>query len=243
MKAVLFDFAGTLFSDRALRGVHLEQLRFVAGAVGVEAADRQLRAAYREGLGLAYRAVTRSQFYSHRELFAEAFTATAAALGRELDPVVARAAVDRQYRATIEAATLRADVVDTLRELRVMGVHVQIVSNMDQEQLAGLIDRLGLGELLDAATSSEAAGSCKPDPGIYRVALTKAFCQPAEALFVGDSPRHDVHGPSALGMRTAWLTVDAGPEPPLVQADFVITALAEVPGIVRREILHRERAR
>ncbi|MCU1379274.1 MAG: hypothetical protein JWN29_2257, partial [Acidimicrobiales bacterium] len=27
MKAVFFDFAGTLFSDRALRDVHLRQLR------------------------------------------------------------------------------------------------------------------------------------------------------------------------------------------------------------------------
>ena len=54
-RAVFFDFAGTLFSARSLRDVHLEQLRLVGDAVGVTASDDELRAAYRRGLSDAYR--------------------------------------------------------------------------------------------------------------------------------------------------------------------------------------------
>ena len=38
-RAVFFDFAGTLFSARSLRDVHLEHLRLVGDAVGVTASD------------------------------------------------------------------------------------------------------------------------------------------------------------------------------------------------------------
>ena len=55
-RAVFFDFAGTLFS-RSLRTVHLEQLRFVGAVAGATASDDELRAAYRQGMGVAYRTV------------------------------------------------------------------------------------------------------------------------------------------------------------------------------------------
>jgi putative hydrolase of the HAD superfamily len=121
--------------------------------------------------------------------------------------------------------------------LRQSGLHVQIVSNIDDEQLHGLVERLGLRPVLDAWTSSEEAGSCKPDPGIYRWALTKAGCRPADVLFVGDSLGHDVEGPAAMGMRTAWM-VEAGADsdPGDVRPDFVVHHLAEVPDLVGVEV-------
>ena len=80
--------------------------------------------------------------------------------------------------------------------------------------------------MIDAWTSSEQAGSCKPDPAIYRIALTKAGVEPEQALFVGDSIHHDVEGPAALGMRTAWLAPREGADPGGARPDAVITALA-----------------
>ena len=109
-----------------------------------------------------------------------------------------RYAVDRQYEATIEAAELRADCLDSFRGLREHGLHVQIVSNIDEEQLEALVRRLGLNSAIDACTSSESARSCKPDPGIYECTLEKARCTAAQVLFVGDSPAHDVSGPQAM---------------------------------------------
>ena len=228
MRAVLFDFAGTLFDDRALREAHLRQLHFVARAAGVEATDRELRAAYRQGMGVAYRAVAVQASYRHRTLFAAAFAATAVALGGTIDETTADEAVDRQYRATIEEAELRPDCLETLATLQRSSIHVQIVSNIDDEQFEPMLERLDLLPVVDAWTSSEEAGSCKPDPAIYRLALTKAGVVPEQVLFVGDSLRHDVEGPAAVGMSTAWLAPRCGADPGHAQPGAVITALGEV---------------
>jgi FMN phosphatase YigB (HAD superfamily) len=114
---------------------------------------------------------------------------------------------------------------------------VQIVSNIDDEQLDGLVRRLGLEPAIDAWTSSEAAHSCKPDAGIYRCALQKAACEPADVLFVGDSPAHDIDGPAALGMSTALLVTDARPGAPDTGADFVIERLGQVVEIVEQALV------
>lgn len=231
-RAVFFDFAGTLFNDRDLRDFHLAQLRFVANEIGVTADDKELRAAYRQGMGVAYRAIASRTSYLHRELFGAAFAAMAASLGARLDPAQVDEAVDRQYCATLEHAKLRPGCRETLTALRSAAVHVQLVSNIDDEQLDGLIERLRLGPLIDARTSSEEAKSCKPDPGIYRLALRKAGCLPAAVLFVGDSIGHDVEGPAAVGMRTAWLAPDGAPGEKSSPADFVIERLDEIPALL-----------
>ena len=232
MTAVFFDFAGTLFSDRALRDAHLRQLAFVARAAGVAATDEELRAAYRQGMGVAYRAVAVESYYSHRTLFGAAFAATARALGGAIDEATAAEAVDRQYRATLEEAVLRPDCLETLAILRQASIHVQVVSNVDDEQFDPLLERLGLLDVIDAWTSSEEAGSCKPDAAIYRLALAKAGGPPDQALFVGDSLRHDVEGPAATGMRTAWLPPRPDADPGDTHPDEVIHALGDVLDLV-----------
>jgi HAD superfamily hydrolase (TIGR01509 family) len=244
--AVFFDFAGTLFSDRALRDVHLEQLRFVARASGGgtgAANDVALRAAYKRGIGVASRTVGTRPTYSHRDLFATAFKEMAVALDGGIDDDIAHEAVDRQYHATIEHAVLRDDVIATLDDLRARGVHTQVVSNIDDEQLQPMIRRFGLDSALDAWTSSEEAGSCKPHARIFEYALSKAGCAAAASLFVGDSVAHDVAGAAAAGMTTAWLLADA--KPGLDEhhtADHEITTLREVIAIVDGRAQPLERA-
>src|SRR4029079_11895500 len=118
IRAVFFDFADTLFSSRDLRDAQLAQLRAVADAVGVQAPDPELRAAYRQGVGEGYRAVATRPAYLHRELFARAYAAMAEALGGRLDDATCNQLVDRQYASTIATARLRSDCLDTLRALQ-----------------------------------------------------------------------------------------------------------------------------
>jgi HAD superfamily hydrolase (TIGR01509 family) len=233
-EAVFFDFAGTLFSDRDLRGVHLAQLHFVADAIGVQLPDSELRAAYRAGMGVAYRSVASAPAYLHSDLFSTAFVAMAEHLGGALGAPAAQEALRRQYAATIDGARLRPDCLDTLALLRADGLHLQIVSNIDDELMHPLAERLGLGGMIDALTSSQEAGSCKPDPAIYRYALGKAGTAPEQVLFVGDSAVHDIEGPAAAGMSTAWLVADGkrGEHDP--RPDFVIETLDEVWEITAR---------
>jgi 2-haloalkanoic acid dehalogenase type II len=238
LRAVFFDFAGTLFSSRDLRDSHLAQLRAVADTVGVQVSDDELRAAYRQGVGVAYRAIATQPAYLHRELFARSFAGTAEALGARLDDEACDALVDRQYASTLDSTVLRPDCLDTLRALRERGLRTQVVSNIDDEQLDGLVDRLGLATVLDSWTSSESARSCKPDARIYQVALEESGCDAREVLFVGDTVEHDVTGPKAQGMATALLVADARPGTDHTRsaggADFVLERLGEVLEIVDR---------
>jgi 2-haloalkanoic acid dehalogenase type II len=232
--AVFFDFAGTLFSDRDLRDVHLAQLRFVGEAVGVQRSDAELRAAYRAGMGVAYRAIASAPAYLHSDLFRTAFVAMAEQLGGSLSASAADEALRRQYAATVDSARLRPDCLKTLQRLREGGLHVQIVSNIDDELMHPLAERLGLAGAFDAMTSSQEAGACKPDPAIYRHALGKSGAAAGQVLFVGDSTVHDIEGPAAVGMRTAWLVTDGKGGAPDPAPDFVIQTLGEVADITAR---------
>ena len=107
--------------------------------------------------------------------------------------------------------------------------------NIDDEQLDGLVERLDLADLFDTWTSSESAGSCKPDARIYQVALGAAGCEARQVLFVGDTVEHDIVGPRTQGMRTALLLLDDRPGASDGGADYVIDRLGEVVELVDAE--------
>jgi putative hydrolase of the HAD superfamily len=92
------------------------------------------------------------------------------------------------------------DVLPALSELREGGRRLVAVSNWDCS-LPAVLERCGLGELLDGAVSSAVAGARKPDPAIFGPALELAGCGPDEALHVGDTPEEDVAGALAAGIR------------------------------------------
>jgi putative hydrolase of the HAD superfamily len=96
------------------------------------------------------------------------------------------------------------DAAPALRELREGGRRLVCVSNWDCS-LPAVLDRVGLGELLDGIVSSAAAGARKPDPAIFQAALELAGCGPEEALHVGDTAGEDVDGAEAAGIRVLLL--------------------------------------
>jgi len=125
---------------------------------------------------------------------------------------------------------LREGVIDTLRRLRQRGVHVGMVSNIDDDQLAHLVALSGLEECFDSLLSSQAAGSCKPDPGIFAEALRRAGCRAEETLFVGDTLAQDVVGANRAGMRSVllWHRDDREPPEAEVRPLHVIRRIPEV---------------
>lgn len=234
-RAVLFDFAGTLWSDRELRDTHLRTLEQAAARAAVGGDARALRRAYLEGLGAAASSYVTEPYYLHRDLFVDGFRCFVRLLGGEPDDATCHWAVDEQYRATLADARLRDDCLATLAALRARGFHVGVVSNIDDEQLLPMLAASGLDRALDAWTSSEEAGSCKPGAGIFRVALDKAGCTAAEAWFVGDTPSADVVGARGVGMRSVLLVEPGRALPALTGAsrpDHVIRTLGDVLGLV-----------
>ena len=91
------------------------------------------------------------------------------------------------------------------------GLHVQIVSNIDDEQLEPMIDRLGLRAARRRAPPARSRPArASPTAASTEFALAKAGCEPADGRCSSvTAPSHDVAGPAAVGMRTAWLAADA----------------------------------
>ena len=230
-RAVFFDLGGTLFSYRSINTHFDRVLEDMARGRGVEAPLDELRRAYRIAMATTMASWTARPFYLHRDLFTDAHVRFLKSLGVEAQPGDPDLRFSEGRVLGEPEVSPREDAADTLAALRARGLHVQIVSNIDNDQLEAIWSRIGLGEHVDAITTSEEAGSCKPHPGIFRLALAKAGRPPPESVvFVGDSPWHDVAGANALGM-TSVLIGDA-PPPEAPAPRHVIASLGELLAIV-----------
>ncbi len=231
-RAVFFDFGGTLFSYGAIRDHFDQMLERVARNHGVDAERDELRRVYRSTMLQTFATYRDRPFYLHRELFEHGHRLFLRAFG--IDPVERGGGVfyEAQSELGMARVELREDARSTLETLRRRGLHLSIVSNIDDDQFEPLFEQLGLRPHFDCTTTSEEARSCKPDPEIFRLALRKAGNpRPEEVVFVGDSAPHDVAGAAALGMTTVLLGRAAphdGPAP-----DHVIRQLGELLEIVQ----------
>jgi HAD superfamily hydrolase (TIGR01509 family) len=99
---------------------------------------------------------------------------------------------------------LMADAVETLTALRGRGLKLGLISNAGvttAPTLRAMLDHYGLLHLLDLQLFSDEAQLAKPSLALFQTALKALDCKAAEAVFVGDSPAHDVVGAHAAGMR------------------------------------------
>jgi HAD superfamily hydrolase (TIGR01509 family) len=212
-RALLLDFGGTLFSYSRMNGPTVRLLLRAVERLGVEADAREAIVAYRKGSKDAWAEYLPRSFYLHRDLFRETFRRFAEQLGGEPTGEFLDWFHEEQRDLAVEHLELRDGCVETLREIKDAGVHVAIVSNIDEDYLEPMLERAGIAELIHARTSSEEARSCKPDPAIFHHALEKADARAEEAVFVGDSPEADVLGARKVGMTTV-LILDEGAPPP-----------------------------
>lgn len=229
LRGVFFDLGGTLAD---IDVPNRETLRAIAARYGigmpVQELERNLMAF------LAPRLERQAESYTPmRILLDDWFTALLATLGRE--------ATDRdrdRFRATYLAThrnwlTPYEGVAEALRDLRQLGLHVGLISDVDLDYLATAVDALGVSDLLDSLTASEEVGVGKPNPVIFRAALRKARLEPAEAAYVGDSPDRDVEGARAVGMVAVLVNPacrDASP------ADLVVRSVAQVAAVLEELI-------
>ncbi|MDF1800344.1 MAG: HAD-IA family hydrolase [Planctomycetota bacterium] len=98
------------------------------------------------------------------------------------------------------------DVVPFLEFARGLGLRLGIVSHGWTDKQAEKLVRLGVVPYLEpkAIFISEDIGINKPNPKLYQRALAKLGLQPSEAMYIGDSPAHDVAPTRSIGMVSVW---------------------------------------
>jgi HAD superfamily hydrolase (TIGR01509 family) len=115
---------------------------------------------------------------------------------------------------------------EALDRLRGAGLRLAVVSNSDgrvEEALAAA----GIRDRFDVVLDSALVGVEKPDPAIFRAALTALGVAPVEALYVGDLYEVDVVGARAAGMEAVLLVPDAAAPGPECRRIESLVALAD----------------
>lgn len=93
------------------------------------------------------------------------------------------------------------DSLEVVRALRAQGVPTALVSNCSHNTRP-IVDRLGLEREFDAVVLSFEVGAMKPDPAIYREALSRlGDPDPSRSVFVDDQVRY-CDGAMAVGLQT-----------------------------------------
>jgi HAD superfamily hydrolase (TIGR01509 family) len=84
------------------------------------------------------------------------------------------------------------------------GLTVVIATSAGSDEMGALLERAGVTDLIDDATSSGDVESSKPDPDVIGAALRKGDLRPDEAVMIGDTP-YDIAAAVTLGVQTIAL--------------------------------------
>ncbi|MGA7872260.1 MAG: HAD family hydrolase [Candidatus Binatus sp.] len=132
-----------------------------------------------------------------------------------------------RVRAVTRAPAARIDAMKRIAKHHRVG----LISNFDDSETGHLImDDTGIRELFDPVIISADTGYRKPNPLIFKKILDAMRLEPADILFVGDTPLDDVLGSKGVGMHSAWIRRRGRELPEGIPApDIVISDLAELP--------------
>ena len=212
-QAVFFDLDGTMYDWRSCWERTTRQA--IAGHLGrFPASDDQDLAA----------AVATFSHYGW-VLFAEfdrgyldVFTArrlnyvlTAAAHGWDTSDQAVESFLERYNALLVATVQPRLDLGPTLRTLQGQhGLPLGVITNGLANEQRRKLSILAVEAYFEPAAVivSGEHGYAKPDPRIFRAALTALCVSPAQALYVGDSWENDVLGGLRAGLDVAWFNPD-----------------------------------
>ncbi len=96
------------------------------------------------------------------------------------------------------------DADRVLRSLKERGYRLGIIANQLPGSEARLA-RFGLLSYFEVICASAEEGVNKPDPELFRRALSRSGCAPADAVMIGDRTDNDIAPAKALGMQTVLI--------------------------------------
>jgi HAD superfamily hydrolase (TIGR01549 family) len=195
MKAVLFDYGGTLDSD----GIPwLDRFYPLYAQAGLKTSREEFQEAFYdsddhlperfrlEGLGL-------------EETIARQVACVVERLASGQDELT-RIVVRRFVDSSREQLRRNRPLLESLRRRFRLGIVSNFYGNLE-----GIIQAEGLRPLFDVVADSGRVGVMKPEKEIFLHAARALGVRPQEALMVGDSLNRDMRGAEAAGMPHAWL--------------------------------------
>lgn len=206
VKAVAFDFGGTLFSTGKM-GTFTPQMceAFISslmdrGRLSLEHAE-SVYSSYTE----AWRSRrARAESMPEREISSLDLLQSALTAHRKtLASAVAVEVLNSFHRVESELFLPLNGVQETLSILHENGYRLCIVSNNPwSESIVASLRRFNIDNLFEEIVVSCDVGYRKPHAQLFNELVRRLDLKPSEVLFVGDSYPHDIETPKSMGMRT-----------------------------------------
>jgi 2-haloalkanoic acid dehalogenase type II len=236
VKALFFDFDGTLLDGSGHREAIWATCREIASAHSDLDADRLLET---NGEVWTHYWPTVVQGWTLGRLDGatirrEAWKRTLEACGCD-DPAVARTASAAHARHLRESLRLYPEVLALLPSLR-LRYRLALISNGASDTQRESLRMLGIEQVFDAVAISGEVGVAKPDAAIFQIALRDLGVRPEQAWHIGDDALTDIAGAHAAGLTAVWLNrseslwIHGEPQP-----HYEVSSLSELPKLLRPE--------
>ena len=239
-KAIFFDFGGTLMCAESDNVAHLHMMKEVIQKYNLSASPKDMVTKYNSFL------FTKEMTLLDTHPEEKSFT-----------PL--RESTDRAFRGTLSQCNLESsnedlrwfkkiflenhkkylklfpETLEIIRQIRNNNsIHIGIISDIDTDFLKFQFDAFGISKLFDSITTSEEVQIYKPEAKIFQIALSKANCQGAESIMIGDSYKKDIVGGKNMGMTTIWINKFQPDNIDTEKADFTVTYLKEIRPIISK---------
>ena len=230
MKAVLFDFGGTLDTN----GIHWsEKFRTTYNEANLNIKPEDFNEAYVNAEPEMYKSIRKEDnFFAtiHKQAFLQlnyleknrnySFPGTATAASKSI--------AEKCYKDVLNVIKNVKEILTDLKKDFKLGVISNFYGNLE-----AVLEDLGILKYFDVIVDSTIAGIAKPDPGIFKLAIEKLNVLPNNTVVVGDSYKRDIKPAKMLNCETIWLDVTSWTRPKETNAaDFIIKDIMEIKGII-----------
>jgi phosphoserine phosphatase len=205
LKAIFFDFDGTLADDGDSVVAALDAACQIVCRRWPQFNTTHLAGVYRQFSDRAWSDFdTNLRHLSSPEgMLAAVWHQVFVSLGVE-DPAAENAAAETYWHHRLQHCPPYEDVVPLLRELATR-FPLCLLTNGASGMQRAKCTAAGLTPFFRHIFVGGEFARGKPDPLIFRAALTATRCRPADAVHIGDSLTHDISGANHVGIHSVWL--------------------------------------
>ena len=123
-------------------------------------------------------------------------------LGVELESSLAREITPPLFATEIDGLVVSEGTIEAVTALSNAGYRLGCITNTlaDTPTIRAMLRKYGIEPFMQSVVVSTEEGWRKPHPTLFEKSLRALNVAPAESVFVGDSPVHDIGGAKAAGM-------------------------------------------
>lgn len=202
VKAVIFDLGGTLIRTAD----HAVTFQRILSANGLDVSVDAIRRA-QEKAGEEMSRETEAYAELADEFWNQWNSRVLELIGVENDRAGVAQKLTREWFEYADVA-LYPGVSDVLRELRVRGVKLALVTNGLQSDVDTILPKVGLTRVFDLVVASDTVGKPKPDPAMFSYTMAELGVDAQDVLCVGDDPEKDCECAAQLGIRSLLIDWD-----------------------------------